>query len=40
MDKRISEEDKMNILIKALKRNDLENVYLTPKIRELCSENE
>jgi hypothetical protein len=37
---RISEEDKMNILIKALKRNNLENVYLTPKIRELCSENE
>jgi hypothetical protein len=40
MDKRISEEDKMDILIKALKRNNLENIYLTPKIRELCSENE
>ncbi len=40
MDKSISEEDKLNILIKALKRNDLENVYLAPKIRELCTENE
>jgi hypothetical protein len=40
MDKRISEEDKLNILIQALKRNDLENVYLAPKIRELCTENE
>lgn len=40
MDKRISDEDKLNILIKALKKNDLENIYLTPKIRELCSENE
>ena len=40
MDKRISEEDKLKILIKALKRNDLENIYLTPKIRELCSEKE
>ncbi|MBN1695187.1 hypothetical protein JW879_07300 [candidate division WOR-3 bacterium] len=40
MDKRISEEDKLNILIKALKRNNLENIYLTPKIRELCSEKE
>jgi hypothetical protein len=40
MDKRISEEDKLNILIKALRKNDLENVYLTPKIRELCSEKE
>jgi hypothetical protein len=38
MDKRISEEDKMAILIKALKRNNLENIYLTPKIRELCTE--
>jgi hypothetical protein len=40
MDKRISEEDKLDILIKALKRNDLDNVYLAPKIRELCTENE
>ncbi len=40
MDKRISEEDKLKILITALKRNDLENIYLTPKIRELCTENE
>lgn len=40
MDKRISEEDKMQILIRALKRNNLENVYLTPKIRELCTEKE
>ncbi len=40
MDKRISDEDKLNILIKALKRNNLENIYLTPKIRELCSEKE
>jgi hypothetical protein len=40
MDKRISEEDKLNILIKALRKNDLENIYLTPKIRELCSEKE
>jgi hypothetical protein len=40
MDKRISEEDKLDILIKALKRNDLENVYLAPKIRELCTGNE
>jgi hypothetical protein len=40
MDKRISEEDKLKILIKALKRNDLENIYLTPRIRELCSEKE
>ena len=40
MDKRISEEDKLNILVQALKRNDLDNVYLTPKIRELCTENE
>ena len=38
MDKRISEEDKLNILIKALQKNNLENLYLTPKIRELCSE--
>ncbi|MEO0293984.1 MAG: hypothetical protein ABIN61_07175 [candidate division WOR-3 bacterium] len=37
MDKRISEEDKMRILIEALKRNDLDNIYLTPKIRELCA---
>jgi hypothetical protein len=40
MDKRISEEDKLKILIKALRKNDLENIYLTPKIRELCSEKE
>jgi hypothetical protein len=40
MDKRISEEDKLNILIKALRRNNLENIYLTPKIRELCTEKE
>lgn len=40
MDKRISEEDKLDILIKALKRNDLDNVYLAPKIRELCTDNE
>jgi hypothetical protein len=38
MDKRISEEDKLNILIKALQKNNLENIYLTPKIRELCTE--
>jgi hypothetical protein len=40
MDKRISEEDKLKILIRALRKNDLENIYLTPKIRELCSEKE
>ena len=40
MDKRISEEDKLDILIKALKRNDLDNVYLAPKIRDLCTDNE
>jgi len=40
IEKRISEEDKLKILIRALKRNDLENIYLTPKIRELCTEKE
>jgi hypothetical protein len=40
IDKRISEEDKLKILIKALQRNNLENIYLTPKIRELCTEKE
>lgn len=40
MDKRISEQDKLDILIKALKRNDLDNVYLAPKIRELCTDDE
>jgi hypothetical protein len=40
MDKRISEADKLDILIKALKRNDLDNIYLAPRIRELCTNNE
>ena len=38
MDKHISLNDKIGLLTSALKRNNLNNIYLTPKIRELCTE--
>jgi hypothetical protein len=38
LDKRISIEDKIELLISALKRHNLNDIYLTPKVRELCSE--
>ncbi len=40
MDKKTSEKDKMDLLIKALKRNNLDEIYITPRIRELCNEEE
>ncbi|MEA1912322.1 MAG: hypothetical protein U9N06_00595 [candidate division WOR-3 bacterium] len=40
MDKKILEKDKMDLLIEALKRNNLDEIYITPRIRELCNEEE
>lgn len=38
VDKRLSLDDKIELLISTLKRHNLDDIYLTPKIRELCSE--
>lgn len=38
MDKKISDNDKIELLTNALKRNNLDDIYITPKIRELCNE--
>ncbi len=38
IDRDISPNDKIELLISALKKNNLNNIYLTPKIRELCTE--
>lgn len=37
MDRDINNKEKMELLIDALKNNNLEDIYITPKIRELCS---
>lgn len=37
MDKRISLNDKIELLLSALKKNNLDDIYLTPNIRELCT---
>jgi len=37
MDKRISTNDKIELLVSALKSQNLDDIYLTPKIRELCT---
>jgi len=38
IDRDISPNDKIELFISALKKNNLNNIYLTPKIRELCTE--
>ncbi|MCK4421428.1 hypothetical protein KAW18_16240 [candidate division WOR-3 bacterium] len=40
MDRQITNKDKIELLATALKKNDIENIYLTPKIREICTEKE
>lgn len=40
LDKRISDEEKIEILASAMKKNDLDNIYMAPKIREICSDEE
>lgn len=38
MDRDIDTEEKINILLRALKKNNLDDIYITPRIREMFNE--